>query len=181
MDLVGLSIIDILHHADVNKFRSNISRLVCTTYTILLQVQITHLILRPKFYEKTWNEDVIISAEAAAPADAPACPAAPAPPSRILQPPALPHWAASKHPAKTPRVRGESAVSTTVNIWSNIWSLSSSRRSFYVRVKEKPLSRGDRAQYQHMHLVGHSAKRADKSIFLGVMRPVRDRWSWSHF
>ena len=50
------------------------------------------------------------------------------------------------------------------------------RRSFYIRVKEKPLSRGDRAQYQHMHLVGHNSRRSNMAVFVGVMRPVRDRW-----
>ena len=48
-----------------------------------------------------------------------------------------------------------------------------SRRSFYSRLREKPLSRGDMAQYQHMHIVGHH--RRDKNLFVGVIRPVRDR------
>jgi len=47
------------------------------------------------------------------------------------------------------------------------------RRSFYSRLREKPLSRGDMAQYQHMHIVGHH--RRDKNLFVGVIRPVRDR------
>ena len=47
------------------------------------------------------------------------------------------------------------------------------RRSFYVRLREKPISKNDMAQYEHMHVVGHF--RSDKNIFVGVMRPVRDR------
>lgn len=118
MDLVGLSIIDILHHADVNKFRSNIS--------------------------SRGGSSSRCTSVSSSP-----CPA-------IAHSPASSSAALSSFQASSQDTKGP-------------------RRSFYVRVKEKPLSRGDRAQYQHMHLVGHSAKRADKSIFLGVMRPVRDR------
>jgi len=58
------------------------------------------------------------------------------------------------------------------------------RQSFYIRLREKPLAKHDKAQYEHMHVVGHLKKTENvddrnKSVgqhtFIGVMRPVRDR------
>ena len=60
------------------------------------------------------------------------------------------------------------------------------RQSFYIRLREKPLAKHDKAQYEHMHVVGHLKKTENvddrnKSVgqhtFIGVMRPVRDRWA----
>ena len=43
-------------------------------------------------------------------------------------------------------------------------------------MREKPMSRGDSANYKHLHVVGHP--KSDKNIFVGVMRPVMDRYCW---
>lgn len=124
MDLVGLSITDILHQADVNKFRSNISsRSGSSSTSTSVSSSPSHAIA----YSPASSCDDNI--------------ASPGPGS----------FSQSSQDAKGPR------------------------RSFYIRVKEKPLSRGDRAQYQHMHLVGHNSRRSNMAVFVGVMRPVRDR------
>ena len=49
------------------------------------------------------------------------------------------------------------------------------RRSFYLRLREKAQCRGEAAQYQHMHVVGHTATRGHNTVFVGVVRPVTDR------
>ena len=52
------------------------------------------------------------------------------------------------------------------------------RQSFYIRLREKPLAKQDRPQYEHMHVVGHLRRQVDTvehHTFIGVMRPVRDR------
>jgi len=57
------------------------------------------------------------------------------------------------------------------------------RQSFYIRLREKPLAKHDKPQYEHMHVVGHLRKTDDDEknnsvgqyTFIGVMRPVRDR------
>jgi PAS domain-containing protein len=58
------------------------------------------------------------------------------------------------------------------------------RQSFYIRLREKPLAKQDKAQYEHMHVVGHlrktenmeeRSKTVGQYTFIGVMRPVRDR------
>ena len=58
------------------------------------------------------------------------------------------------------------------------------RQSFYIRLKEKPVAKHDKPQYQHMHIVGHlrrsethdgGSSTDGQSTFIGVMRPIRDR------
>jgi len=59
------------------------------------------------------------------------------------------------------------------------------RRSFYVRLKEKPQKQNpDRAKYEHMHILGHlrDATDAEKKltkdlefVFVGMMKTVKDR------
>jgi len=58
------------------------------------------------------------------------------------------------------------------------------RQSFYIRLREKPLAKHDKPQYEHMHVVGHLRKTENvddrnnsvgQNTFIGVMRPVRDR------
>lgn len=120
MDLVGLSITDILHQADVNKFRSNISSQSGSSST---------------------------------------CTSVSSSPSH-----AIAYSPASSDISSSPGSFSQPSQDT-----------KGPRRSFYIRVKEKPLSRGDRVQYQHMHTVGHNSWRSNKAVFVGVMRPVRDR------
>ena len=59
------------------------------------------------------------------------------------------------------------------------------RQSFYIRLREKPLAKNDNPQYEHMHVVGHLRKTENEDdrqdsggqyTFIGVMRPVRDRY-----
>jgi hypothetical protein len=54
------------------------------------------------------------------------------------------------------------------------------RQSFYIRIREKPLTKHDDSKYEHMHIVGHLRKTEDSSLgkytFVGVMRPMRDRY-----
>lgn len=58
------------------------------------------------------------------------------------------------------------------------------RQSFYIRLREKPLAKHDKPQYEHMHVVGHLRRTENvdeknnsvgQNTFIGVMRPVRDR------
>ena len=60
------------------------------------------------------------------------------------------------------------------------------RQSFYIRLREKPLAKHDKPQYEHMHVVGHLRRTENvdeknnsvgQNTFIGVMRPVRDRWA----
>jgi hypothetical protein len=55
------------------------------------------------------------------------------------------------------------------------------RQSFFIRIREKPLTKHDNSKYEHMHLVGHLKRTEDSSLgkytFVGVMRPMRDRYS----
>ena len=54
------------------------------------------------------------------------------------------------------------------------------RQSFFIRMREKPLTKHDNSKYEHMHIVGHLRKTEDSSLgkytFVGVMRPMRDRY-----
>ena len=77
----------------------------------------------------------------------------------------------SSHSTSSPY--SSSSVNSPASTTTSSKHESGPRRSFYVRLQEKPASKGDHVQYEHMHVVGHS--RADKNIFVGVMRPVRDR------
>jgi len=122
MDLVGLSITDILHQADVNKFRSNISSRSSSSST---------------------------------------CTSVSSSPSHAI--------------AYSPASSSEENINSPSSFSQSSQDTKGPRRSFYIRVKEKPLSRGDRPQYQHMHLVGHNSRRSNMAVFVGVMRPVRDR------
>ena len=55
------------------------------------------------------------------------------------------------------------------------------RQSFYIQMREKPLTKHDNSKYEHMHIVGHLRKTEDSSLgkytFVGVMRPMRDRYT----
>ena len=55
------------------------------------------------------------------------------------------------------------------------------RQSFFIRMREKPLTKHDNSKYEHMHIVGHLRKTEDSSLgkytFVGVMRPMRDRYT----
>ena len=77
----------------------------------------------------------------------------------------------SSHSTSSPY--SSSSVNSPASTTTSSKHESGPRRSFYVRLQEKPANKGDHVQYEHMHVVGHS--RADKNIFVGVMRPVRDR------
>ena len=54
------------------------------------------------------------------------------------------------------------------------------RQSFFIRMREKPLTKQDNSKYEHMHIVGHLKRTEDSSLgkytFVGVMRPMRDRY-----
>jgi len=79
---------------------------------------------------------------------------------------------------------GKTSLTTNVPAKLNGSSTSESRgprQSFYLRLREKPLAKNDKPQYEHMHVVGHLRTSAEKKnsigqhTFVGVMRPVRDR------
>jgi len=98
-------------------------------------------------------------------------------PRRSLQGPSLPDVPASS----------SSSNSNTLAIPSPFPSNSDERgprQSFYIRLREKPLAKHDKPQYEHMHVVGHLRKADNiedrnnsvgQNTFIGVMRPVRDR------
>ena len=101
-------------------------------------------------------------------------------PRRSLQGPSLPDVPASS----------SSSNSNTLAIPSPFPSNSDERgprQSFYIRLREKPLAKHDKPQYEHMHVVGHLRKADNiedrnnsvgQNTFIGVMRPVRDRWAF---
>ena len=49
------------------------------------------------------------------------------------------------------------------------------RLSFYLRLREKAGGKADKVQYEHMNVVGHLKTLHDQNVFVGLMRPVKDR------
>ena len=49
------------------------------------------------------------------------------------------------------------------------------RRSFYLRLREKPGGKTEKVQYEHMNVVGHLKTVEGQDVFVGLMRPVKDR------
>lgn len=49
------------------------------------------------------------------------------------------------------------------------------RRSFYIRFRERSGGKADKVQYEHMNVVGHVKTGVGEDVFVGLMRPVKDR------
>jgi len=86
---------------------------------------------------------------------------------------------ASSHPGP-----GPSSQNNTNSQLFNNQEEGKRRRSFYLRIKEKPKNRVERPKYEHMHVIGHvrdatdSEKRMTKNldyVFVGMMKTVKDR------
>lgn len=89
------------------------------------------------------------------------------------------------HPSDQKKIHAnlskKDSISSPPSISFNLTSVKGRgpRQSFYIRLREKPLTKQDDPKYEHMHVVGHVRKTENASLeqytFVGVIKPVSDR------